>query len=140
MTGKGQQGIQHCGQKWKDISHRLWEEIQWKGIHRKNPDAIIIDASDKIIMPGFFNSKLISSYSSVNIFFRKNAHTKNINSWLSLKLTDRFLLAKENSALQNRLFRIAHTGISFERGNIHKQCSSSITKGILINISVILIW
>lgn len=92
----------------------------------KYPDAIIIDASDKIIMPGFFNSKLISSYSLSKYFFRKCSY-ENINSWLSLKLTDRFLLAKENSALQNELFRIAHAR-SLMNGEIFiNECSSSIT-------------
>ncbi|MBL0107965.1 MAG: hypothetical protein IPP52_11925 [Ignavibacteria bacterium] len=73
----------------------------------KYPDTLIIDAADRIIMPGFFNSKLISSYSLNKYFFKKCTY-ENINSWLSLKLTERFLTAKENSDLNHELFGISH--------------------------------
>ena len=63
-----------------------------KEVKAKYPDAVIIDASDRIIMPGFFNSSLISSYALNKYFFRKCTY-ENINSWLSLKLIEKFLSA-----------------------------------------------
>ncbi len=93
----------------------------------KYPDTLIIDASDRIIMPGFFNSKLISSYSLNKYFFKKCTY-ENINSWLSLKLTERFLSAKENSDLNHELFGISHAR-SLLNGEIFiSESSSTISK------------
>ena len=93
----------------------------------KYPDTLIIDAADRIIMPGFFNSKLISSYSLNKYFFKKCTY-ENINSWLSLKLTERFLSAKENSDLNHELFRISHARSLLNGELFISESSSSISK------------
>lgn len=73
---------------------------------RKNPEAQIIDARNKLIMPGFFNSKLVSSYSFNKVFFRK-CNYENLSSWLSLKLIDNFLSKTENHGMFRDLLRIS---------------------------------
>lgn len=67
-----------------------------KEFKAKNPDAVIIDATDKLIMPGLFNSKMISSYSLNKLFFQKCSY-ENINSWLSLKLIENYLVDTGNA-------------------------------------------
>jgi len=93
----------------------------------KYPDTLIIDAADRIIMPGFFNSKLISSYSLNKYFFKKCTY-ENINSWLSLKLTERFLTAKENSDLNHELFGISHARSLLNGELFISESSSTISK------------
>ena len=61
----------------------------------KYPDAEIVNAENKLVFPGFFNSRLNSSFTFNKLFFKKCSY-ENINSWLSLKSIDRFLSAKEN--------------------------------------------
>lgn len=93
----------------------------------KYPDTLIIDAADRIIMPGFFNSKLISSYSLNKYFFKKCTY-ENLNSWLSLKLTERFLTAKENSDLNHELFGISHARSLLNGELFISESSSTISK------------
>lgn len=71
----------------------------------KNPESQIIDASDKLIMPGFFNSKLVSSYTLNKSFFKK-CNYENISRWVSLKLTDNFLQGIESAELFRNLLHI----------------------------------
>lgn len=82
----------------------------------KYPDAVIIDAKDKLVMPGIFNSRLISSYSLNKIFFKKCSY-ENINSMLSLKSIERFLSAEGNEALMNELLKISFQ-ISLRNGEL----------------------
>lgn len=98
-----------------------------KEFKAKYPDAVIIDASDRIIMPGFFNSNLISSYALNKYFFRKCTY-ENINSWLSLKLIEKFLSAKENSDLNHELFSISHARALMNGELFISESSSSISK------------
>ncbi len=93
----------------------------------KYPDTLIIDAADRIIMPGFFNSKLISSYSLNKYFFKKCTY-ENLNSWLSLKLTERFLTAKDNSDLNYELFGISHARSLLNGELFISESSSTISK------------
>lgn len=79
-----------------------------KEFRAKNPDAVIIDATDKLIMPGFFNSRLISSYSLNKLFFQKCSY-ENINSWLSLKLIENYLSAPENSETLKDLLSLSYS-------------------------------
>lgn len=74
----------------------------------KNPNSEIIDAENKLIMPGLFNSKLISSY-SLNKLFLKKCTYDNIGSWLSLNLTDKYLSDKKNSGLFIDLLKISYS-------------------------------
>lgn len=73
----------------------------------KNPESEIIDAKDKLIMPGFFNSKLVSSYSLNKVFFKKCSY-QNISSWLSLKLVDRCLTQLENAGTLKDLLKLSY--------------------------------
>lgn len=79
-----------------------------KEFKSKNPDAEIIDASGKIIMPGFFNSKAVSSYSLNKSFFKKCTY-ENINRWVSLKLADNFLSEIQAAELFRNLLRINYS-------------------------------
>jgi len=78
-----------------------------KEFRTKNPDAIIIDATDKLVMPGLFNSKLISSYSLNKLFFQKCSY-ENINSWLSLKLIEKHLSVPGNAEILKDLLCISY--------------------------------
>ncbi len=72
----------------------------------KNPDAKIIDASGKLVMPGFFNSRLFASYAMCGLFF-KNCNYENINSWLSLRLVDKFLSNPLHKSSYETIMKIA---------------------------------
>ena len=74
----------------------------------KNPGSVIIDATGKIVMPGLFNSKLISSYSFSRYFFKKCDY-ENLNNWLSLKLIDRYLLQDANNKFMKELLDISYS-------------------------------
>lgn len=87
-----------------------------KEFKSKNPDAEIIDAKDKLIMPGLFNSKLVSSY-SLNKFFLKKCTYENISNWLSLKLVDKFLSGIENAETFRDLLKIIYMR-SIQNGEI----------------------
>ena len=95
-----------------------------KEFRSKNPDSVIIDAGDKLIMPGFFNSKLISSYTLNKIFFKKCTY-QNINSWLSLKWINRYLSSIENSEMMRDLLRINYLR-SLQNGEIFINESSHV--------------
>ncbi len=98
-----------------------------KEFRSKNPDALIIDAKDKLIMPGFFNSKLISSYTLNKVFFRKCSY-QNINSWLSLKWIDNYLSRIENAEMLRDLLKINYLR-SLKSGEIFiNESSHVITK------------
>lgn len=73
----------------------------------KYPDTKVIDARNKIVMPGFFNSRLISSY-TLNKYFFKKCNYENINSWLTLKLIDKYLSNTANSEILNELLKISY--------------------------------
>ncbi|MBK8550817.1 MAG: amidohydrolase family protein [Ignavibacteria bacterium] len=88
----------------------------------KNPESEIIDAKDKLIMPGFFNSKLVSSYSLNKVFFKKCSY-QNISSWLSLKLVDRYLTQLENSGTLKDLLKLSYLR-SLQNGEIFVNESS----------------
>ena len=81
-------------------------KFNFKEFLLKYTETKVIDAKNKIVMPGFINSGLISSY-TFNKYFFKKCNYENINSWLSLKLTDKFLSVNENSDLLNDLLRIS---------------------------------
>ena len=95
-----------------------------KEFRSKNPDSVIIDAKDKLIMPGFFNSKLISSYTLNKIFFKKCTY-QNINSWLSLKWIDNYLSSIENAEMLRDLLRINYLR-SLQNGEIFINESSHV--------------
>ncbi len=98
-----------------------------KEFRHKNPDSEIIEARDKLIMPGFFNSKLVSAYSLNKIFFRKCSY-QNISSWLSLKLIDRYLTGIENTETLRDLLKIVYRR-SLKNGEIFiNECSTGIGK------------
>lgn len=88
----------------------------------KYADTKVIDARNKIVMPGFFNSRLISSY-SLNKYFFKKCNYENLNSWLSLKLIDKYLSNTANSKILNELLKISYMR-SLHRGEIFI-CESS---------------
>ena len=91
------------------------------------PEAEIIDAKYKLIMPGFFNSKCVSAYSLNKIFFKKCSY-QNINSWQSLKLVEKFLSSQENSDLFADLLKITYTN-SLLNGEIFiNECSPNLNK------------
>ncbi|MEP7147040.1 MAG: amidohydrolase family protein [bacterium] len=92
----------------------------------KNPDAVIIDAARKLIMPGFFNAYCNSSYSLNKIFFRK-CNYENLNSWLSLKLIDNYLSKAENAQLLIELLKISYTR-SLQNGELFINESSHCIK------------
>ncbi len=92
---------------------RKFNENEFK---TKNPDAEIIDATAMLIMPGFFNSKTVSSYSLNKIFFKKCSY-ENIHSWLSLKLIDRYLSIPENFGTLTDLMKINYLH-SLQNGEI----------------------
>jgi len=79
-----------------------------KEFRAKNPEAIIIDATDKLVMPGLFNSKIISSFSLNKLFFQKCSY-ENINSWLSLKLIEKYLSETENAGIFRDLLYISYS-------------------------------
>lgn len=60
-----------------------------------NPGGEVIDANGKIIIPGLFNSRLISSYSHARMFFTKCSY-ENLNGFVSLNLIDRYLSENVN--------------------------------------------
>jgi len=95
-----------------------------KEFRSKNPDSVIIDARDKLIMPGFFNSKLISSYTLNKIFFKKCTY-QNINSWLSLKWIDNYLSSIENAEMLRDLLKINYLR-SLQNGEIFINESSHV--------------
>ncbi|HMS34253.1 MAG TPA: amidohydrolase family protein [Ignavibacteria bacterium] len=98
-----------------------------KEFRSKNPDAVILDAKDKLIMPGFFNSKLISSYTLNKIFFKKCTY-QNINSWLSLKWIENYLSRIENAEMLRDLLKINYLR-SLKNGEIFiNESSPVITK------------
>ncbi len=74
----------------------------------KNPDAEIIDAGNKLIMPGLFNSKSVSSYSLNKLFFRR-CNYENISSSLSLNLIDKYLSNKENFHTLKDILKISYS-------------------------------
>jgi len=91
------------------------------------PDAEIIDAKYRLIMPGFFNSKSVSTYTLNKIFFKKCSY-QNINSWQSLRLVEKFLSAPENSGLFSDLLKITYTN-SLLNGEIFiNECSPNLNK------------
>jgi len=93
----------------------------------KNPDATIIDATEKLVMPGFFNANCNSSYSLNKIFFKK-CNYENLNSWLSLKLIDNYLSRSENSGVLIDLLKICYTR-SLKNGELFvNETSPSIKK------------
>ncbi|HMS64651.1 MAG TPA: amidohydrolase family protein [Ignavibacteria bacterium] len=88
----------------------------------KYPETKIIDARNKIVMPGFFNSRLISEY-SLNKYFFKKCNYENINSWLSLKLIDKYLSSSVNSDVLKELLKISFMR-SLRNGELYV-CESS---------------
>lgn len=98
-----------------------------KEFRSQNPDAEIIDAANRIVMPGFFNSKLVSSYSLNKIFFKKCTY-ENLSSWLSLRLIDKYLTNIENAELLKALFKISYDR-SLRNGEIFiNEASYSVNK------------
>lgn len=98
-----------------------------KEFRTSNPDAEIIDAKYKLIMPGYFNSKSISTYSLNKIFFKKCSY-QNINSWQSLKLVEKYLSSLENAELFADLLKITYTN-SLMNGEIFiNECSPNLNK------------
>lgn len=91
------------------------------------PLAEIIDAKYKLIMPGLFNSKSVSSYTLNKIFFKKCSY-QNINSWQSLKLVEKYLSTPENSEIFSDLLKITYTN-SLSNGEIFiNECSPNLNK------------
>lgn len=60
-----------------------------------NPGGEVIDANGKIVMPGLFNSSLVSFYSLCRMFFI-NCDYENLGSFVSLNLIDRYLSESVN--------------------------------------------
>jgi cytosine/adenosine deaminase-related metal-dependent hydrolase len=60
-----------------------------------NPAGEVIDANGKIVMPGLFNSRLVSAYSLCRMFFTKCSY-ENIGSFVSMNLIDRYLAESVN--------------------------------------------
>jgi len=98
-----------------------------KEFRTKNPGATIIDATDKLVMPGFFNSKLISSYSLNKLFFQKCSY-ENLNSWLSLKLIENYLSDTENALIFKDLLTVSFAR-AMQNGELYiNECSPEIKK------------
>ncbi len=87
-----------------------------KEFKSKNPEAEIIDAKNKLVMPGFFNSRLVSAYGLNKAFFSKCTY-ENLSSWHSLKLIGRFLSDIENTEVLRDLLKISY-GRSLRNGEI----------------------
>ena len=94
-----------------------------KEFRAKNPDAIIIDATEKLVMPGLFNSKMISSYSLNKLFFQKCSY-ENINSWLSLKLIEKYLSDSGNAEIFKDLLSISYSH-AMQNGELYINESSA---------------
>lgn len=72
----------------------------------KYPGSEIIDATGKLVMPGFFNSRLVTFYSFGKYFFKK-CNYDNLYSWHSLKLIDRFISEESNYDLISDMMKIS---------------------------------
>ena len=96
LDGKGS-----CGQynilvkNGKIISVDQTGKLTNEHIASNYPDAEIINAKDKIILPGFINSSFNSSYLLSGVFFKRNLYD-NIHSNISLNLIDRYFASPEN--------------------------------------------
>lgn len=62
---------------------------------RKYTGAEVIDAAGKLIMPGFINANINSSYSLSKVFFRKSSY-ESLGSNISLSLLDRYFNDEKN--------------------------------------------
>ncbi|MEO6694457.1 MAG: amidohydrolase family protein [Ignavibacteria bacterium] len=103
-----------------------------KEFRSKNPDAVIIDATDKLIMPGLFNSKLISAYSLNKLFFQK-CNYENLSSWLSLKQIEKYLSNPENAETFSDLLKISYSR-SIQNGELYiNESSGEIKKDFFDN-------
>ncbi len=72
-----------------------------------NPGGEVTDASGKIIMPGLFNSRIVSAYSFCRMFFRKCSYDDNGSS-VSLNLIDRYLAEKVNAGRLSDLLELVY--------------------------------
>lgn len=82
----------------------------------KYPGSEIIDATGKLVMPGFFNSRLVTFYSFGKYFFKK-CNYDNLYSWHSLKLIDRFISEESSYDLISDMMKISFAR-SVENGEI----------------------
>jgi len=95
----------------------------------KNPDAVIIDAKDKIVMPGFFNSALNSSFSLCSHFLGKCSY-ENLRTWHSLRLVENFISDDFNSGIMSELLNISHKK-ALKNGEVFiSESSSCISKSV----------
>ena len=79
----------------KIISVDQTDKLTEEHIASNYPDAEIINANDKIILPGFINASFNSSYLLSGVFFKRNLYD-NIHSNISLNLIDRYFASSEN--------------------------------------------
>lgn len=106
-----------------DYENKFNEKI----FRSKNPEAEIIDAKDKLITPGFFNSKLISSYSLNRTFLQKCTY-ENINSWISLQLIENYFSSVENLETLNAILKINFSRSLLNGELFINECSASLKK------------
>ena len=97
----------------------------------ENPGGKVIDAAGMIILPGFFNSRLVSAYSLCRMFFRKCSYDNNGSS-VSLNLIDRYLAEKVNSGRLSDILELVYKR-SLMNGEIFVNESSPAFKKFQIN-------
>jgi 5-methylthioadenosine/S-adenosylhomocysteine deaminase len=98
---------------------------------KENPGGKVIDAGGMIIMPGFFNSRLVSAYSLCKMFFRKCSYDNNGSS-VSLNLIDRYLAEKVNSGRLSDILELVYKR-SLMNGELFVNESSPSFKKFQIN-------
>jgi len=95
----------------------------------KNPEAVIIDAKDKLVMPGLFNSALNSSFSLCSRFLDKCSY-ENLRTWHSLRLVENFISDDFNSGIMSELVNINYKK-ALKNGEVFiSESSSCISKSV----------
>lgn len=97
----------------------------------ENSGGRVIDAAGMIILPGFFNSRLVSAYTLCKMFFRKCSYDNNGSS-VSLNLIDRYLAEKVNSGRLSDILELVYKR-SLMNGEIFVNESSPAFKKFQIN-------
>lgn len=73
----------------------------------QNPGSQVIDANGKIIMPGLFNSRIVSSYSLCGMFLT-GCNYENMWRYMSLNLIDKYLSDKVNQGRLSDIFELIY--------------------------------
>ena len=97
----------------------------------ENTGGRVIDAAGMIVLPGLFNSRLVSAYSLCKMFFRKCSYDNNGSS-VSLNLIDRYLAEKVNCGRMSDILELVYKR-SMMNGEIFVNESSPAFKKFQIN-------